>query len=441
MVPTAGQADHIHRLPSHRIPPRLLNGRGLKVVEITVQFAAIVERGDSGMRIAVINPITRTPLSRFAIPTIADHDDVMIVTFATYLASRGHEVDVYIAADYRPLREGPSPSRVRIVYLPTALKWLCFPSTIPFMPTLRRHLRSTRYDVIVSSETFQPSTILAAIANRPSRPHVELLVWYELARYQRFLFTIPARVFYKFVLRRILDRRIDAYVPRGELARQFLLHQGIPPSKVLEPITHGVDSAVYFPPAVRTKEPLLFSPSRLVGAKGIDVLLRAFAIVHEQRGDLRLLIQGDGPLLDDSRHLAVVLGISHVVLFGTERLSQDQMRQTYSKALVTLFASRNDNKLFAAMESIACGTPVIISTGADTHAEFSDRRGGAVFPSGDYRALASAILLLVNDDAALRLAEHQAIEKATTFHNQHLYSQFVDLIEERGVRANRGTSE
>src|SRR5215831_2894593 len=49
--------------------------------------------------------------------------------------------------------------------------------------------------------------------------------------------------------------------------------------------------------------------------KGIDVLLRAFALIHDKEPSLKLVLAGDGPLHGHLKQLAAALGIGDKVVF------------------------------------------------------------------------------------------------------------------------------
>ncbi len=380
------------------------------------------------MKIAVVDPITRTPLSYFKIPRIKTNDGIMIFKLAEFLAGRGHEVDLFISDAYQPQEPDRVAPGVRCIYLPTRLKRIFLPSLLPFLPGLFTALKKGDYDSVVSAEAFQFTTFLAALAKCFSRKKFRLLVWQELARHQRFCKELPSRFFYAVILKGMIEGQIDLYVPRGALARKFLLDLGLPPAKVTAPIPHGIDRAVFFPDKDVVRGNYIFSPSRLVQAKGIDILLQAFAMVHQERGDLRLVIQGEGLLLAEYQGLARGLGVGSHVVFDTARIPHAQMRERYQHALLSVFSSRNDLMFFSVMESVACGTPVILSTGADIHFDFMDNKGGRVFPSGDPASLAQVILSLLKDKDLLRRTVEESIVKSREYFNDTVYERLNQLL-------------
>jgi len=302
------------------------------------------------------------------------------------------------------------------------------PALIPFTPELFSKLRNN-YDVIVCSEVFQWSTIFAVLAKIFSfKRKVKIIIWQEMAKHQRILARCPSLIFHRIILRFFLDRYITKYVPRGKLAMEFLLNQKIDENKITNPISHGIARSVFFCAPNIKKENYIFSPSRLVYEKGVDILLKAFAIAKKELNDVKLIIQGDGPKLEEYKNLSKKLSIDKDVIFCIDRTDHKAMRLKYQKALVTVIASRLDLVIFSVMESFACGTPVIISSGIDSHVNLLDQKGGMVFNNENYKQLASAMIKIIKDDAYRRDMERQALEKAQSYFNDYLYKRFGEII-------------
>jgi 1,2-diacylglycerol 3-alpha-glucosyltransferase len=384
----------------------------------------------TGQKIALVNLITRTALVHHLVPAVASNRNAMIVAFARALQGLGVGVDLFVAEEYRPAQA--EETGVNIFYLPSKWRKVFRPSCIPFTPALVGRLKG-QYTTVVCSELFQASTVLAVIAKMTGGREIQLVVWQEMAAHQRMAGGLISKFYHSVLVKYWLDRHIDLYIPRGELAGRFLLSQGISSEKIAAVIPHGIDPArFYFDPA-SGKERYIFSPSRLVTAKGIDILLKAFAIVSTDIADLKLVIQGDGPGYAGYVRLAGELGIRAKVEFCTDHISHDAMRVKYQKALVTVIASRSDLVIFAAMESLACGTPVVISDGADSHKDFLDGRGGIVFPVNDHFALARALLHILNDAQFQKAMALFALSKAKKYSNDHLAKVFKQAITPGGA--------
>jgi len=381
------------------------------------------------MKIAIVNLITRSPLAHGTIPTISSNKDAMVVKFAYSLAREGFNVDIFVSDAYKPVKE--EHLDVNLLYLPTVWATILRPGLLPFTPGLFLLLRN-RYEVIITSEIFQLGTMLAVIAGIFStKKKPKIIVWQEMSRYQRFFRRIPAIIYYRFFWRLFFKNYVWRYVPRGKLAYDFLLRQGIPRHLVSEPIPHGIDENIFFADPSVKRGNYFFSPCRHIFSKGVDVLLRGFAHARENSrtmSDVRLLIQGDGPLLEENKRLAEELGIIDYVEFATKHIDHVTMRKLYQSAIATVISSRFDLMIFSPMESLICGIPVIISSGVDIHYNFKDNKGGIIFPSENHLELARLLTRIANDNTYRQQLVQGALEKAPTYYNKSVVKHFTDLI-------------
>jgi len=134
---------------------------------------------------------------------------------------------------------------------------------------------------------------------------------------------------------------------------------------------NGVDSNRFFPSArqeARTQLGLdpqlqyMFSVSHIVRRKGIDILLRALAILREKgHSRLQYLIAGAGGEEGDYtgvlNKLAAELGVSeHVQWLGA--VENTKLHRYYAAADISCLASEKEGWPNVILESLACGTPV-----------------------------------------------------------------------------------
>ena len=374
------------------------------------------------MKIALINPITRTPTNH-VVPEIVSNSDAMVVKLAIEFKAQGHEVVLYVSDLYEP--KSHEDLGIKIVYLKTFMRGL---PEIPFIPELVAQLRN-RYDVVIASEAFQWTTIFAVIARLTSwRLKPRIYVWQELSVHQRMLKRLPSRIFHKIVLRFLLDWQIFKYIPRGLRAKKFLMSQGIGIDRFVESIPHGVDQQVFFHEPGELSRQYVLTPARLVKDKGIDTLLRAFKNVREAGINVNLVIQGDGPDAASYELLSSELGLNDVVQFNKNRVPHDVMRKLYSNASLTVIASRRDFMLFSVMESLACKTPVLISDAIDIAEEVREYGGGEVFACDDHEMLSSRMIEFFNNhDAALAMKEGAA-RVSERYTNRTVAQKFIALF-------------
>lgn len=376
------------------------------------------------MKIAIVNLITRTPTNH-KVPVIESNKDAMIVKLAQELSGLNHEVDLYISDLYRPIKN--EELGVNIIYLRTYMRGL---PEIPFVPSLIGYLKNN-YDVVLSSEAFQWATIFIAASRLLSRrKKFRAYIWQELSVHQRVLKKLPSKFFHRVILRFFLNWQIDKYIPRGSRACQFLISEGVNVSKVVSPVPHGVDSNIFYPDRTHKDKKYIFCPSRLVDDKGIDTVLKAFYQLLQAGLDINLIIQGDGPGYEKYKRIATSLDIIDVVYFNRKRADHHLMREFYSNAELSVIASRQDFMLFSVMESLVCGTPVVISDAIDISEEVSVHGGGEVFEYANEAMLFDTMLKLLTNKKNLSSARDAAISVKKIYTNKAVANALVRVFAE-----------
>ena len=150
----------------------------------------------------------------------------------------------------------------------------------------------------------------------------------------------------------------------------------------------------FWSPPPGTAPPAGLPPSYLlyVGAleprKGVDVLGRAFAAARERGLAAELVLAGDGPLREQ-------LGGPGVVLRG--RVSDAELAALYAGARATVLPSHLEGFGFTPLESLAAGTPVVVSDLPSLRETLGE--AALMVPPGDAQALADALLSIERDEA------------------------------------------
>ena len=159
---------------------------------------------------------------------------------------------------------------------------------------------------------------------------------------------------------------------------------------------------------------MLLFVGRIEPLKGIDTLLRAMAILAEQKPELRgniclAIVGGDRRETPDQwsdemkrlRRLQGDLGIGDLVTFQG---SQDQRKlpMLYSATDMVIVPSHYESFGMVALEAMACGAPVIASNVGGLKYTVKHGETGLLVPREDPEALAESIAKLL-DDEPLRL--------------------------------------
>jgi glycosyltransferase involved in cell wall biosynthesis len=171
----------------------------------------------------------------------------------------------------------------------------------------------------------------------------------------------------------------------SESTRDDLVHRGIKRENV-RVIFPGIDSSHYTPDAsVRSPRPVFAYLGRLKKYKGVDLALRAFALLKVP--DATLEIAGAGEFRGELEQLAVTLGIAGRVQF-LGRIDETQKILLLRRAWATLFASPKEGWGITNLEAAASGTPVIASNSPGIRESVRHGETGYLVPHGDVAAMA-----------------------------------------------------
>ena len=179
----------------------------------------------------------------------------------------------------------------------------------------------------------------------------------------------------------------DDLLSHSKLSRQQIkvINNPIVTPDLVHQAHQKIDHPWFKPDAV----PVILGAGRLSKQKAFDVLLKAFAIIRQQRA-CRLMILGEGPLRAELEALAASLGITDdFALPGFVSNPYAYMQHAKVFALSSAFEGFGN----VLVEAMAVGTPVVSTDCPSGPREILDAgRYGALVPVGDTEALAQAIL-------------------------------------------------
>lgn len=153
------------------------------------------------------------------------------------------------------------------------------------------------------------------------------------------------------------------------------------------------------------KEPEILFMGRLVAIKGVDVLLNAFALIHDKYPKTILRIAGDGPMLETWKRLSDKLNIQKSVVFEGY-VTGKYKHQLLSDTDIVVVPSIRDEHGYeeglpvSALEALAYGKSLIATNTGSLPSLLNNRNGMLVRPQ-NARELAKA-LDSVMADADLR---------------------------------------
>ena len=191
---------------------------------------------------------------------------------------------------------------------------------------------------------------------------------------------------------------------------QQLKYLGAPEEKiVINPC--GVDIAQFQGADPSKAPPSFVAVGRFVDKKAPQLTLLAFSKLFANHREARLVMIGDGPLLEACTQMADALCLSTAVDFRGSRSHAEvaeTMRQSRAFVQHSIRTSYGDSEgtPVAVMEASATGLPVAATKHAGIKDVVIEGESGYLVPEGDISGMAAAMKLLVEDpDLAARLGK------------------------------------
>ena len=162
----------------------------------------------------------------------------------------------------------------------------------------------------------------------------------------------------------------------------------------------GVDTEMFRPLPTITREPyrLMTTASADAPLKGLSHLLRAISALRPAYPHIRLTLVGRPKPDGETQRLINSLGLADCI-DCCKGISHDEMVEKYARATVAVVPSMYEGFGLPAVEAMACGVPLVSTSGGALAEVVAD--AALVVAPGDGDALAQQIKRLF-DDASLR---------------------------------------
>jgi len=248
---------------------------------------------------------------------------------------------------------------------------------------------------------------------------------------------------------RVVKLATEVLWQRGMLARAAALHTtsaeearwivGVAPRVPRSIVPNGIDWARFqdLPPASEFRDaclgdsaaPVLLYLGRLSHKKGLDVLVRAFAVARRSVPDALLVIAGpdDESMQPALAALAAREGVAGSVIF-TGMLRRRARLAALAAANVWALPSRGENFGIAVAEAMAAGLPVVLSPEVNIAADIA-AAGAGVVCARTAEAFAAEIASLLNDRAARESLGQRARAFARRYDWDAVAPQLAEMYE------------
>ena len=226
------------------------------------------------------------------------------------------------------------------------------------------------------------------------------------------------RRWYSFIgMQKRISRKFSHLITVSECTRRDISREFRIPADRFRVVPNGINTDLFRPlPGIsRKKGRIIVTNSADIPLKGLYYLLQAVARLAPDHHRMELVVIGKPKKNGGVVKLIRRLGIGDRIRF-TGRISDEEFIRHYAEAAMAVVPSVYEGFGLPAGEAMACGVPVISTTGGALPEVVGD--AGILVPPSNPEALAGAIqTLLKNQDLADRLgrAGHKRVLKHFTW--------------------------
>ena len=356
----------------------------------------------------------------------------------------GHEIDVFSGPPYPDL--DPKINLVKVPSLglyekkskffdvnPMMLlkpinlfEWLSvnsggFPEPYTFGKRIKKILKQNlnKYDVIHDNQSlayellfFQKKKPLVTTIHHP----ISLDLAYQLQSTNDIFLKILMRRWHSFlVMQKFVAKRLNKIVVPSNSSMDDIKDEFRVDKNKMERVMNGIDLNVFYPDSNIQKIPfkLVTVASADVPLKGLDYLLKALSDLAEVYPDISLSIIGEQKKGGHTERLIKKLNLEKRVNFFSN-LTQEDLRKTYCEAELAIIPSLYEGFGFAAIEAMACGVPLISSSGGALPEVIKDT--GIIIPPKNVKEIYNSIdFLFSSPHSAKELAKKGLLRANSKF--------------------------
>lgn len=233
-----------------------------------------------------------------------------------------------------------------------------------------------------------------------------------------------------------LFRQSELMLPISHLWEDKLIEMGCPPEKI-HVTRMGIEPEKFnFQPRQAFHTPLrIVSVARLTEKKGLDVAVKASAILKQRGGQFQYTIIGNGDQDEMMRDFIAREGMEDCVSMPGFK-PQEEIRRALSEADIFLLPSKTaaDGDMegipVALMEAMAVGLPVVSTFHSGIPELIENNVSGWLVEEDDPEALAETLLKLSQGEVDVAPVVAAARHKVETEFNQHIaYGELAQILE------------
>jgi glycosyltransferase involved in cell wall biosynthesis len=252
------------------------------------------------------------------------------------------------------------------------------------------------------------------------------------------IFLWVERIFSKFTDRLVAltHGEKNDYIEMSVCAPEKLLtiHSGVDVQQFLDVNGNGVEKRRTI--GLEPTEAVIGFVGWLLPIKGPDYLLKAMDYIWPEKPETTLVMVGKGDLDVDLRGEALRKNVNGKVKFLGWRQDIDELMPVFD---MLVLPSLNEGMGRVLVEAMAAGKPVVASRVGGIPDLIEDGQNGYLVPPADEKALADAILKLLNDRDRAKLMGQRGKQRCRQFSLETMIAKLDDLYADLVENSHRPT--
>lgn len=374
-------------------------------------------------------------------PPLGGGGGVCTQTVGKALAAKGHQVHI-LTSGMKGLQNESDEDGVKVFRVPvfgrkdlaTASNLSMFTFPLTSIPKGISLCRKNKYDVI-NTHFYAPSgptgMVLSLLFSIPNVLYIHGADVYDPTRLNKtpagkgilsFLLRLSAKIQSRFAKKiacqssNTKENIITYIAPKKDITVIPL-----PFAKPVHPKSSkkslGLDPKKYY----------ILSAGRVVKRKGYDYLIKALAHLPER---IHALIMGDGPELENLRHLATELRLTERVHFLGFVQSDEDKYKYYASADAYVLSSLHEGMGIVVQEAMEFGLPIVATNHGGQVDLVSENINGLLVPPQDSPALAEAILTVYRSKPLARKFSKNNLEIIKKYYAPQIADEYLRVFKD-----------
>jgi alpha-maltose-1-phosphate synthase len=240
------------------------------------------------------------------------------------------------------------------------------------------------------------------------------------------IFSFPYSCIYP--LMRHLSKRVDRYIAVSDHVKHEYTRQGFDSYKIVV-IPNSIDTRNFDNiHKIRHDGINILYLGRMEEAKGVSILIEAFKIISKSYQNAKLILVGDGPLLNRYRMLAYQDGIEDKIIFAGH---QNQDITSYYYSLADIFvhpAIFNEPFGITLLEAMGHEIPILVSDVGSLANIVKD--AGVSFRRGDAKDLANKLISIIENKHKLIELSKRSKQVLSEYDDQIAFKAILEVYNE-----------